>query len=484
MRTHTRDNALDDAEVWEFRRLVATKSGEIYLTPPCSDAARGPSLNMLAYATSPLSYTTLDTETAYERWSAGAFALVLDVRTEAEYEQSGPESYEGHLPGAYLVDSLASIGEPGIPEGVWSCRNCSVAVYCRTGVRSQGAAQVLDSVGFSDVYDIGGVSQWGSAGYPVVQGEWAEPEGPLCPSDGSCHAPLPPPPLPAMPLPLPAMPSPSPPPSAPPSACPCDTYVVSGAEDVHPAAMGAYIIDRTQFAAGDRPVFRHPVSGVFLFFWAPQYDWHIGLEVCADTGARCNNLLAHGTRDAFSLCPSSNEDTWVHWVGYGWSATPSLTVECPSPPPVPPDAPPPPAPPPSPAGPPPALPSESAVSYGAVIGALVACVVALTLLAAGLCMRLRWQQRKLQEERSTRTPEAGAVAVAVPLATVTNVLEAGDVGVSLSGVATGVAVSAGADEGSTSSPVGVPVGAGDEVEEVPPETDEVGRAVAAAAAQG
>ena len=448
---------------------------------------------MLAFAT-PLAagYTTLDLDTSYKRWLAGSFTLVLDVRTEAEYEQTGPESYEGHLPGAYLVDSLASTGEPGIPENIWACRNCSVAVYCRTGVRSQGAAQVLDSAGFSDVYDIGGVTQWGSAGYPVVQGVWIEPEESPCPSDGSCQAPLPPPPPPSprlrpppppppppppqpssSPPPLPVAPPPSPQPSSPPFVCPCDTYMVSGAEDVHPAAMGAYVIDRTLFSTGDRPVFRHPVSGVYLFFWAPQYDWHLGLEVCADTVARCNNLLAHGTRDAFSLCPSSHDDTWVHWVGYGWSARPSLTVECPSPPPVPPVAPPPPAPPPSPAGPPPALPGESAVSHAAVVGVLVAFVAGLTLLAVGLCVRLRWQQRKLQEERSSRTPDAGAVAVAVPLATVTNVLEAGDVGISLSAVATGVAV-----------PVGARADDEDENDNEVPEADEVGRAVAVAAALG
>ena len=82
--------------------------------------------------------------------------LLIDVRTPGEYES-------GHIPGAInisvqtLPDRLDEIS-----------RDQPIVVYCRSGNRSATAAEILVDAGYSPVYDLGGIQDWVSAGYPVV----------------------------------------------------------------------------------------------------------------------------------------------------------------------------------------------------------------------------------------------------------------------------------------------------------------------------
>ena len=77
--------------------------------------------------------------------------LVVDVRTLEEYR-------EGHLVGAQHI--------PVEDEELWSTRVAAldpeqpVAVYCRTGRRSDIAGELLVEAGFTQVYDLGGVTDW------------------------------------------------------------------------------------------------------------------------------------------------------------------------------------------------------------------------------------------------------------------------------------------------------------------------------------
>ncbi len=77
---------------------------------------------------------------------------LLDVRQPKEYEQS-------HLPGATLiplsdlVNNLSSLN-----------KNEPVIVYCRSGVRSKAACQILIQAGFTDCYNMtGGIMKWSGA---------------------------------------------------------------------------------------------------------------------------------------------------------------------------------------------------------------------------------------------------------------------------------------------------------------------------------
>lgn len=80
---------------------------------------------------------------------------LVDVRTPAEYTS-------GFIPGAINVD-LQQLGQKlnRIPK------DKPVVVYCRSGARSASAAQVLKQQGYTDVYDLGGLINWASSGYPV-----------------------------------------------------------------------------------------------------------------------------------------------------------------------------------------------------------------------------------------------------------------------------------------------------------------------------
>jgi rhodanese-related sulfurtransferase len=78
-------------------------------------------------------------------------ALVVDVRTVEEYQS-------GHLVGAQSI--------PVEDEELWLTRtepldrDRPTVVYCRSGRRSEAAAQLLVDAGFTQVYDLGGVEDW------------------------------------------------------------------------------------------------------------------------------------------------------------------------------------------------------------------------------------------------------------------------------------------------------------------------------------
>ncbi len=76
--------------------------------------------------------------------------LILDVRTTEEYR-------EGHLPGALSLPN-ESIGE--VPPALLPDRNVCLLLYCRSGRRSQQAAQKLARMGYTNVVDLGGLRDW------------------------------------------------------------------------------------------------------------------------------------------------------------------------------------------------------------------------------------------------------------------------------------------------------------------------------------
>lgn len=81
---------------------------------------------------------------------------VIDVRTRTEFA-------EGHIAGAENVD----VNQPDFIERLRL--KGDVAVYCRTGKRSQKAALMIAEQGYN-VYDLGGgIMAWRQAGKPTVK---------------------------------------------------------------------------------------------------------------------------------------------------------------------------------------------------------------------------------------------------------------------------------------------------------------------------
>ena len=77
--------------------------------------------------------------------------ILLDVREEAEY-------ITGHAANARLfpVDEIDAETAAMLLPG----KNVPILVYCRTGRRSRDAAQKLEKLGYTELYDIGGLIGW------------------------------------------------------------------------------------------------------------------------------------------------------------------------------------------------------------------------------------------------------------------------------------------------------------------------------------
>lgn len=85
-------------------------------------------------------------------------ALVLDVRTEAEY-RGGFIGEAQNISSGELASKINSLA---------SRKDEPVLVYCQSGARSASAAKLLVKNGFTKVYNLsGGIMTWKSAGLPM-----------------------------------------------------------------------------------------------------------------------------------------------------------------------------------------------------------------------------------------------------------------------------------------------------------------------------
>jgi len=89
-------------------------------------------------------------------------ALVLDVRTEQEYEQ-GHILDSLNIPLGLLDQNIKQLGED---------RERPILVVCRSGQRSARAAGILKKHGFNHIYNLaGGLMAWEKEGLPLHKGK-------------------------------------------------------------------------------------------------------------------------------------------------------------------------------------------------------------------------------------------------------------------------------------------------------------------------
>jgi rhodanese-related sulfurtransferase len=83
--------------------------------------------------------------------------IILDVRTEQEFKEKRIEK-------AVLIPDyeLSQRAKTELTD-----KNKVILVYCRSGRRSAKAAAELVSMGYANVYDFGGIQDWG---YETVSG--------------------------------------------------------------------------------------------------------------------------------------------------------------------------------------------------------------------------------------------------------------------------------------------------------------------------
>lgn len=86
--------------------------------------------------------------------------LVLDVRTP-------DETKEGHIEGALFADFWGD----GFSEEIEKLdKSKTYLVYCKSGIRSQKAANQMKELGFKKVYTLaGGLNAWQKEGKPIVK---------------------------------------------------------------------------------------------------------------------------------------------------------------------------------------------------------------------------------------------------------------------------------------------------------------------------
>lgn len=96
------------------------------------------------------SYEQITQEAAKEMMDTQE-VIVLDVREQSEYDS-------GHISGAVLLpvgtideDTAAKV----IPE-----IDSTVLVYCRSGNRSKTASSTLAGLGYTNIYEFGGINTW------------------------------------------------------------------------------------------------------------------------------------------------------------------------------------------------------------------------------------------------------------------------------------------------------------------------------------
>ncbi|WRS28190.1 rhodanese-like domain-containing protein [Oscillospiraceae bacterium MB08-C2-2] len=92
-------------------------------------------------------YRKLSASEAKKMLDENPDVFLLDVRTEEEYQES-------HIKGAVLIpyDQLSDRAEAELPE-----KEAVILLYCRSGNRSKTAADTLLSMGYTNVYDFGGI---------------------------------------------------------------------------------------------------------------------------------------------------------------------------------------------------------------------------------------------------------------------------------------------------------------------------------------
>ena len=96
-------------------------------------------------------YHKITAEQAKERLDSGDELILLDVRTQEEYDA-------GHITGAILLpnETITDTDQPDILPDL----NAEILIYCRSGNRSAQAAKKLVAQGYTNVYDFGGIIDW------------------------------------------------------------------------------------------------------------------------------------------------------------------------------------------------------------------------------------------------------------------------------------------------------------------------------------
>ncbi|SCX07590.1 Rhodanese-related sulfurtransferase [Ruminococcaceae bacterium P7] len=123
-----------------MKRLAFILIAAVILLTGCSIGGTGNSA----------SYHQIAQEEAKEMMTKNDGHVIVDVRRQDEYD-------EGHIPGAVLIpnESITDKQPEQLPD-----LNQVILIYCRSGRRSKEASQKLADMGYTNIYEFGGINTW------------------------------------------------------------------------------------------------------------------------------------------------------------------------------------------------------------------------------------------------------------------------------------------------------------------------------------
>ncbi len=104
----------------------------------------------VAHEPAQVAYKEISPQEALALMEEDPNVILLDVRTEEEY-------YEKRIPGSVLIPDydLPELAAQKLPD-----KDATILVYCRTGRRSEASSRQLIEMGYTRVYDLGGIVDW------------------------------------------------------------------------------------------------------------------------------------------------------------------------------------------------------------------------------------------------------------------------------------------------------------------------------------
>ena len=138
--------------------LFAISISFCMLLTACGDAtsigiiggADGPTSIIAAEKGEKAMYEQITPEEAKKIMDSGEEHIILDTREQDEFN-------EGHIPNAILIPytEIENKAEEMLPD-----KDKLILVYCRSGRRSQIAAESLAKLGYTNVKEFGGIIDW------------------------------------------------------------------------------------------------------------------------------------------------------------------------------------------------------------------------------------------------------------------------------------------------------------------------------------
>jgi len=105
---------------------------------------------MFASCSKRISFLKITPKDALDLLKGDKKAVLIDVRTEEEYRLI-------RIPGSLLIPDyeIREKIEKAVPD-----KNTPIILYCTDGTRSANAAKILVEMGYTKVFDLGGILDW------------------------------------------------------------------------------------------------------------------------------------------------------------------------------------------------------------------------------------------------------------------------------------------------------------------------------------